>query len=56
MVMGTMRAPIAKTQMAIRRPVHIRNDIESGPAGKQFQVEDPDGNPIGLFKPAPSRG
>lgn len=29
-----------------------RNDMESGPGGKQLQVEDPDGNPIELFEPA----
>jgi glyoxylase I family protein len=30
----------------------FRNEIESGPAGKQIQLEDPDGNPIELFEPA----
>ncbi len=30
----------------------FRNQIESGPGGKQIQVEDPDGNPIELFQPA----
>ncbi|HYX28533.1 MAG TPA: VOC family protein [Pyrinomonadaceae bacterium] len=30
----------------------FRNEIEEGPAGKQIQVEDPDGNPIELFEPA----
>lgn len=30
----------------------FRNDMESGPAGRQIQVEDPDGNPIELFEPA----
>ena len=34
--------------------LHFRNDMESGPAGKQIQVEDPDGNPIELFEPARS--
>ena len=33
--------------------LHFRNDMESGPGGKQIQVEDPDGNPIELFEPAP---
>jgi glyoxylase I family protein len=28
----------------------FRNDIESGPGGKQIQVEDPDGNPIELHE------
>ena len=32
--------------------LHFRNDMESGPAGRQIQVEDPDGNPIELFEPA----
>ena len=33
----------------------FRNEIESGPGGKQIQVEDPDGNPIELFEPASRR-
>lgn len=32
--------------------VRFRNDLESGPGGRQIQVEDPDGNPIELFEPA----
>jgi glyoxylase I family protein len=32
--------------------VPFRNDMETGPGGKQIQVEDPDGNPIELFEPA----
>lgn len=32
--------------------VRMRNDMESGPGGRQIQVEDPDGNPIELFEPA----
>jgi glyoxylase I family protein len=31
---------------------HFRNDMETGPGGKQIQIEDPDGNPIELFEPA----
>jgi glyoxylase I family protein len=31
---------------------HFRNEVEAGPAGRQIQVEDPDGNPIELFEPA----
>ena len=30
----------------------FRNEMESGPAGRQVQIEDPDGNPIELFEPA----
>lgn len=32
--------------------VHFRNTMETGPAGKQIQIEDPDGNPIELFEPS----
>jgi len=32
--------------------LHFRNEMETGPGGKQIQVEDPDGNPIELFEPA----
>ena len=32
--------------------IRLRNNIESGPGGKQIQIEDPDGNPIELFEPA----
>jgi glyoxylase I family protein len=32
--------------------VHLRNELETGPGGRQVQVEDPDGNPIELFEPA----
>lgn len=31
--------------------LHFRNEMEVGPAGKQIQLEDPDGNPIELFEP-----
>jgi glyoxylase I family protein len=29
----------------------FRNDMETGPGGKQIQVLDPDGNPVELFEP-----
>ena len=32
--------------------LRFRNEIESGPAGKQIQLADPDGNSIELFEPA----
>jgi glyoxylase I family protein len=32
--------------------VQFRNAMETGPAGKQIQVQDPDGNPVELFEPA----
>lgn len=31
----------------------FRNDIVSGPGGRQILLEDPSGNPIELFQPAP---
>ena len=34
-----------------RAGLKFRNEMESGPAGRQIQVEDPDGNPIELFEP-----
>ncbi len=32
--------------------LRFRNDIVTGPGGKQIQLEDPDGNPVELFEPA----
>ncbi|HEY7152634.1 MAG TPA: VOC family protein [Gemmataceae bacterium] len=32
--------------------LRFRNEIETGPGGKQIQLEDPDGNPIELHEPA----
>jgi glyoxylase I family protein len=34
--------------------LRFRNEMESGPGGKQIQLEDPDGNPIELFEPSSS--
>ncbi|MGN6169183.1 MAG: VOC family protein [Solirubrobacteraceae bacterium] len=34
--------------------VHFRNEILTGPGGRQILVEDPAGNPIELFQPAAS--
>ena len=35
------------------RGVTFRNEMLSGPGGRQVQVLDPDGNPVELFEPAP---
>ena len=35
-----------------RAGLRFRNQMETGPGGRQVQVEDPDGNPIELFEPA----
>ena len=32
--------------------VRFRNQMETGPGGRQIQIEDPDGNPIELFEPS----
>ncbi len=34
-----------------KKGVHFRNEMETGPGGRQIQVEDPDGNSIELFEP-----
>ena len=44
-----LAATIAKLRKAGSR---FRNEMETGPGGKQIQLEDPDGNPIELFQPA----
>lgn len=31
--------------------LRFRNEMETGPAGRQIQLADPDGNPIELFEP-----
>ena len=33
--------------------LRFRNEMEVGPGGRQIQIEDPDGNPVELFEPAP---
>jgi glyoxylase I family protein len=35
-----------------RAGLRFRNQIETGPGGKQIQLEDPDGNAVELFEPA----
>jgi len=32
--------------------VRFRNEMETGPGGRQIQIEDPDGNPVELMEPA----
>ena len=44
-----LRAFVAELKKAGLR---FRNEVESGPGGRQIQIEDPDGNPIELFEPA----
>ena len=35
-----------------RAGLRFRNEMETGPGGRQIQVEDPDGNSVELFEPA----
>ncbi len=45
-----------RTVAALRQDgMQFRNAIESGPGGRQIQLNDPDGNPIELFEPAAVR-
>jgi glyoxylase I family protein len=32
--------------------IRLRNEVETGPGGRQIQIEDPDGNPVELLEPA----
>src|SRR6266542_1675496 len=36
--------------------VRFRNDVVTGPGGKQILIDDPSGNPIELFQPAAHQG
>ena len=42
----------ARVEAMRRAGLRFRNDIETGPGGRQIQLEDPDGNPVELFEPA----
>ena len=42
----------AEVQRLRTAGVHFRNDVISGPGGRQVLLEDPAGNPIELFQPA----
>ena len=41
----------ARIEALKKAALRFRNEMEVGPAGKQIQLEDPDGNPIELFEP-----
>ena len=34
----------------LKGTAHFRNEVESGPGGKQILVDDPDGNPVELHE------
>jgi glyoxylase I family protein len=42
----------AQIDVLKNKAVTFRNQMETGPGGRQIQIEDPDGNPIELFEPA----
>jgi len=48
-VVEDIEAEVARLRAA---GVRFRNDIISGPGGKQIVLDDPAGNPIELFQPA----
>jgi catechol 2,3-dioxygenase-like lactoylglutathione lyase family enzyme len=48
-VVEDIEAEVARLRTA---GVRFRNDIISGPGGKQIVLDDPSGNPIELFQPA----
>jgi catechol 2,3-dioxygenase-like lactoylglutathione lyase family enzyme len=43
---------VAEVERLGAEGVTFRNDIVTGPGGKQILVEDPSGNPIEIFQPA----
>jgi catechol 2,3-dioxygenase-like lactoylglutathione lyase family enzyme len=43
---------VAEVERLRGEGVRFRNDILSGPGGKQILLDDPSGNPIELFQPA----
>jgi catechol 2,3-dioxygenase-like lactoylglutathione lyase family enzyme len=50
-VVGDITAEVERLRAA---GVPFRNDVVSGPGGRQVLVEDPAGNPLELFQPAGS--
>ena len=48
-VVDDIDAEVARVRAA---GVTFRNDIVSGPGGRQILVDDPSGNPIEIFQPA----
>jgi glyoxylase I family protein len=42
----------ARIEALKKAGLNFRNQMETGPGGRQILLEDPDGNPIELFEPA----
>ena len=51
-VVANLAAEVARLRAA---GVRFRTDTVTGPGGSQILLEDPSGNPIELFQPAPRR-
>jgi catechol 2,3-dioxygenase-like lactoylglutathione lyase family enzyme len=49
LLVDDINAEVARLRAA---GVRFRNDVVTGPGGKQILIEDPSGNPIELFQPA----
>jgi catechol 2,3-dioxygenase-like lactoylglutathione lyase family enzyme len=49
LIVDDIEAEVARLRSA---GLSFRNEIVSGPGGKQILVDDPSGNPIELFQPA----
>ncbi|MFI5957334.1 VOC family protein [Cryptosporangium sp. NPDC051539] len=49
LVVGDITAEVARLRAA---GIQFRNDIVSGPGGRQIVFDDPAGNPVELFQPA----
>ena len=48
----TFENPIPRLIESLKKAgLPFRNTMETGPGGRQIQIEDPDGNPIELFEP-----
>ncbi len=45
-----LKAEVARLRKA---QLHFRNDIVQGSGGSEIILDDPSGNPIELFQPAP---
>ena len=52
-IVDDIEAEVARLRAAGLR---FRNDVVTGPGGKQILVDDPSGNPIELFQPADQGG
>jgi catechol 2,3-dioxygenase-like lactoylglutathione lyase family enzyme len=48
-IVDDLAAEVARLRTA---GVRFRNDVVTGPGGRQIVLEDPAGNPVELFQPA----